>query len=105
MWAQSAAEIGRIVATARRHRGLTQNQLAGELGVTQKWLSEIERGKDTAHIGRVLQVLSFLGVRLEVGEAPWKELRKTASRASARTSLDEILTAHSKVTRDRKRSR
>lgn len=105
MWAQSAAEIGRIVATARRHRALTQSQLARELGVTQKWLSEIERGKDTAHIGRVLRVLSFLGVRLEVGEAPWKERRKFTSPAPGRASLDEILTAHTKAPRDRKRSR
>jgi y4mF family transcriptional regulator len=96
MWAQSAAEIGRIVATARRHRGLTQAQLARAVGAAQDWISEIERGKDTAQIGKILRVLSFLGVRLEVGEAPWAAPRKrTPEKPTGASSLGDILKAHS----------
>ena len=103
MWAQSAAEIGRIVATARRHRGLTQTKLARALGVTQNWISEIERGKDTAQIGKILRVLSFLGVRLEVGESPWV---RTAKRTpDKQTSLGDILAAHSTSARRKRPSR
>ena len=102
MWAQSAAEIGKIVAMARRQRGLTQAQLARAAGVTQNWLSEIERGKDTAQIGRILRILSFLSVRLEVGDAPW--IGKRAPAKPPGTSLDDILRAHSSSTR-RKKSR
>ena len=105
MWAQSAAEIGRIVATARRHRRLTQIQLARALGVTQNWISEIERGKDTAQIGKILRVLSFLGVRLEVGDAPWVGTAKRAPAKLTRTSLGDILTAHSRSVRRKKPSR
>jgi len=105
MWAQSAAEIGRIVATARRHRGLTQTQLARALGITQNWISEIERGKDTAQVGKILRVLSFLGVRLEVGEAPWVGTAKRAPGKLARTSLGDILAAHSTSARRKKPSR
>jgi len=73
LWAQTAAQVGDIIAAARRHRGLTQVELAREMGVTQSWLSQIEKGKDNAQLGKVLRVLSYLGVRLNVGEAPWDE--------------------------------
>ena len=105
MWAQSAVEIGRIVATARQHRGLTQTQLARAVGVTQNWISEIERGKDSAQIGKILRVLSFLGVRLEVGEAPWIGGGKRASDKLRKTSLGDILTAHSTSPRPKKPAR
>jgi HTH-type transcriptional regulator/antitoxin HipB len=107
MWAQSAAEIGRIVATARRHRNLTQSQLARALGVSQNWVSEIERGKDTAQIGKILRVLSFLGVRLEVREAPWiAAAKRTRDRDKLSASpLDDILAAHSTSARRKKPSR
>jgi HTH-type transcriptional regulator/antitoxin HipB len=105
VWAQSAAEIGRVVATARRHRRLTQTQLARALGVTQNWISEIERGKDSAQIGKILRVLSFLGVRLEVGEAPWIGGGRRASDKLPKTSLGDILTAHSTSSRPKKPAR
>ena len=104
MWAQSAAEIGRIVATARRRRGLSQAALARALGVTQNWISEIERGKETAQIGRILRVLSFLGVRLAVGEAPWIAGRKRTPAKSSGISLADLVTAHSTSVRTRKGS-
>jgi HTH-type transcriptional regulator / antitoxin HipB len=72
-WVQTAAQIGGVIAAARRHRGLTQVQLARETGVTQAWISQIEQGKDNAQLGKVLRILSYLGVRLRVGEAPWDE--------------------------------
>jgi y4mF family transcriptional regulator len=72
-WAQTASQVGDIIATARRYRGLTQVELARQLGVTQSWLSQIEKGKDNAQLGKVLRVLSYLGVRLQVGESPWQE--------------------------------
>jgi y4mF family transcriptional regulator len=102
MWAQSAAEIGRIIANARRHRGLTQMALARSLGVSQNWISEIERGKETAQIGKILRILSFLGVRLEVGEAPWTDSAKRAPDKRTGTSLDDILAAHSTSARRKK---
>ena len=93
------------MATARRHRRLTQIQLARALGVTQNWISEIERGKDTAQIGKILRVLSFLGVRLEVGEAPWVGTAKRTPGKVTKTSLGDILTAHSTSVHRKKPSR
>src|SRR5438876_1289917 len=104
MWAQSAAEIGRIIASARRHRGLTQTTLARSLGVSQNWISEIERGKDTAQIGKILRILSFFGVGLEVGEAPWGDRTKRPPPKRSGTWLAAILAPHTPTRHRRKPS-
>jgi y4mF family transcriptional regulator len=94
MWAQSAAEVGSIIAAARRHRKLTQAELARATGTTQTWISEIENGKETAQIGKVLRLLSYLGVRLQIGEAPWL-VRKRPRQIGKSVSLAGIIAAHS----------
>src|SRR5712664_1487518 len=78
MWAQSAAEIGKILATARLQHKLTQAELAQAIGATQTWVSEVEQGKETAQIGKVLRALSHLGVRLQTGVAPWRTPKAAA---------------------------
>jgi HTH-type transcriptional regulator/antitoxin HipB len=93
MWAQSAAEIGKIIATARRHRKLTQAELARAMGASQAWVSQIERGKETAQVGKVLRVLSHLGVRLRTGVIPWSAHEPVASKPDA-VSLANIITKH-----------
>jgi y4mF family transcriptional regulator len=98
MWAHSAAEVGKIIMAARRHRGLTQAELAREIGATQAWVSEVEQGKDTAQIGKILRMLGYLGVRLETGVVPWKQPKpKRSSRAGA--SLSDIIGAHTRPKR------
>jgi transcriptional regulator with XRE-family HTH domain len=107
MWAQSSAEVGKIVAAARRYRDLTQTQLAQAVGVTQNWLSEVENGKDTAQIGRILRVLSFLQVRLEVAEAPWLTQaghKSQEAAAPAAAALGDILAAHVTTSPRRKKT-
>ena len=103
MWAQSAAEIGKIIATGRRHRKLTQAQLARATGVTQTWISQIEQGKETAQIGKVLRILSYLGVRLQVGTAPWS-LRKTRTSHEPSIPLSRIISAHMDAKRAKRKS-
>lgn len=93
MWAQSAAEVGKIVAAARRYRKLTQAELARAIGATQTWVSEVEQGKETAQIGKVLRALSYLGIRLQTGVAPWS-VRKPAAHEPERVSLSDVITAH-----------
>ena len=53
----------------RKHRkaaGVTQAEAAGLCGVGVRFMSELERGKETAEVGRVLQVLDRLGLELRV---------------------------------------
>jgi len=93
MWAQSTAEIGKIIAAARRHHKLTQAQLAQAIGSTQAWISEVEKGKETAQIGKVLRALSHLGVRLQTGVVPWS-VGKSATHEPKGISLSDIISAH-----------
>jgi y4mF family transcriptional regulator len=104
MWAQSAAEIGKIIATARRHHELTQSELAKAIGASQAWVSEVEQGKETAQIGKVLRVLSHLGVRLQTGVVPWLA-RKSAAPRPESVSLSDILATHTDTGTKRSRSR
>ena len=101
MWAQSAAEIGKIIATARRHHKLTQAALAQALGTTQAWVSEVEQGKETAQIGKILRVLSHLGVRLQTGVVPWSAPKASKREASGleTVSLAEVIAGLSQPTR------
>ena len=49
-------ELGRIIRAERRAQGLRQDQLAGAAGVGVRFLSELERGKATARVGKALGV-------------------------------------------------
>lgn len=92
MWAQSAVEVGRIIAAARRHRKLTQGALARAIGASQAWVSEVERGKDNAQIGKVLRTLAYLGVKLQTGVTPWVEGKPSkAGPPTPSVSLESIL--------------
>ena len=64
------AEIGRIVRAARRAQGLRQDQLAGAAGVGVRFLSELERGKTTVRLEKVIAVLDALGCTLRVELPP-----------------------------------
>ncbi len=59
-------DIGAAVRRARRAQGLRQPDLAGACGTSIRFISELERGKATAQIGRVLHVLKMLGLHLSL---------------------------------------
>ena len=64
-----AGALGAAIRTARKAHGLTQSQLAGLAGTGLRLISELERGKASAELGKVLDVLAVLGLRLLVVEA------------------------------------
>jgi y4mF family transcriptional regulator len=68
MIAYDAADIGRQVRLRRKALGLTQAQLAGISGNGTRFISEMERGKPTAQVGKVIDVLHVLGLDLHVEE-------------------------------------
>jgi y4mF family transcriptional regulator len=63
-------EIGTVVRQARLAQGLRQDQLAAAAGVGLRFLVELERGKPTVRLDKVLAVLSALGCRLDVTPPP-----------------------------------
>ena len=63
---RTPADIGRAVAQARKSRKYSQQEFADLTGVGRRFISELESGKPTAEIGKVLQVLTALGLDLEL---------------------------------------
>ena len=61
---QSAADLGRLLRQARKSAGLTLQQAALACNVSVRNLLEIERGKETARVGRVMALLAQFGLRL-----------------------------------------
>ena len=65
----SPAQLGQRFRQARQRAGLTLEALAARTGLSLRFLSELERGKDGASLGRVLQVAAALGVELQALES------------------------------------
>lgn len=59
-------QIGAWVRHARKQSGVTLVDAAALCGVGVRFLLELEHGKSTASLGKVLQVLQRMGLELEV---------------------------------------
>lgn len=59
---RSPADLGDTIAARRKARGYSQQEFADLAGVGRRFISELESGKPTAEIGKVLQVLTALGI-------------------------------------------
>ncbi|MBS2016415.1 MAG: helix-turn-helix transcriptional regulator [Deltaproteobacteria bacterium] len=70
---RSAADVGAWVRSARKAAGKTLVETAALTGVGVRFLHELEHGKSTASLGKVLTVLHRLGLVLSIrprGERP-----------------------------------
>lgn len=61
---RSAADLGAAIRRARKAQGVGLVETAGLAGVGVRFLSELERGKSTASLGKALQVLGRVGLDL-----------------------------------------
>lgn len=61
-------EFGFLIKDSRTRRGLTQASLANQVGVSRKWIVDLESGKATAELGLVLRTLRALGLELDARE-------------------------------------
>ncbi|MCP5024098.1 MAG: helix-turn-helix transcriptional regulator [bacterium] len=61
-------KFGQAVRGRRRALGLTQAQTCDLAGVGLAFLYELERGKPTVRLDKVLQVLQVLGLGLQLGD-------------------------------------
>ena len=58
----SAATFGAAIRQRRREKSLTQTELAELCGVSLRFVSELERGRASASIGRALLLAQRLGL-------------------------------------------
>ena len=64
-------DLGRVMRSRRVESEMTQANLASAVGVSAKWISEVENGKMTVEVGKIMEVLDHLGYALAI--APHKE--------------------------------
>jgi y4mF family transcriptional regulator len=67
----TAASFGAAIKHYRKKVGLTQAQLAELAGLNRTYLSDLEQGKETEQLRRLLRVLKQLGVRMTLQRADW----------------------------------
>lgn len=72
-------QIGQLVKKARKILGVTQKDLALTSGTGLRFIIELEQGKATCQIGKVLTVLHTLGIKLQLtlpaGQGAGKRVR------------------------------
>lgn len=59
---RTAGDIGRLIKAERKRQKVSQVELADFSNVGITFLSQLENGKQTAEVGKVLRVLQTLGI-------------------------------------------
>lgn len=61
---RTPADFGLAIQQSRMARGMTQAELASDIGVSQSAISEIESGKSTIYLRRFLSLARATGLEL-----------------------------------------
>jgi len=61
-------DIAIKIRNERKKQNLTQTELAGLCNVGLRFIVDVEAGKETCQIGKVLKVLDVLGINLDIKE-------------------------------------
>jgi HTH-type transcriptional regulator/antitoxin HipB len=67
----TGASVGPAIRHYRLQAGLTQAELANQVGLTPQYLSGLENGQETEQLRRVIRILKQLGVRMTLDHADW----------------------------------
>ncbi len=63
-------DLAGLIRTRRKALGMTQAELAEQIGVSRYWVLEIERGGRGAEIGLVWRALTALRIEIEMRPLP-----------------------------------
>jgi len=66
MYIKSSKDIAEIVKEARKSQGLTQIKLAKLCNVGTRFIIDLENGKPTCQIDKILVVLNGLGIKVNM---------------------------------------
>ncbi|MBP3041493.1 helix-turn-helix transcriptional regulator [Bacillaceae bacterium Marseille-Q3522] len=61
MYAMNFKQVGKNISNAIAERGITQQQLANELGISKQVMSKIINGKKAINVAELSQIASILG--------------------------------------------
>ena len=56
--------LGQVIQQGRMQQGLSQRELAKQLGISQKWIWEMEQGKPGLLTDRLFKILKSSGITL-----------------------------------------
>ncbi len=62
---KSPEALGRILQQGRLLQGLTQQQIADKLGISQSYVWHLEAGRPTIYTTRLFELMRETGVRLK----------------------------------------
>ncbi|MDF1683242.1 MAG: helix-turn-helix transcriptional regulator [Legionellaceae bacterium] len=60
---QSTQDIGYMIRSTRKQLGVTQSDLALAAGTGLRFIIELEKGKPTCQIGKILDILQVLNIQ------------------------------------------
>lgn len=66
----SPQQLGLVIRATRKTQKLRLDDLAGSAAVGHVFVREVERGKETVQLGRVMRLLAELGIELKLGISP-----------------------------------
>ena len=59
-----AFSFGQVIQQSRLQRNISQRELANQLGISQKWIWEMEQGKPGILMDRLFRILRAVGIKL-----------------------------------------
>ncbi|MHB8908412.1 MAG: helix-turn-helix transcriptional regulator [Syntrophales bacterium] len=67
----TVVDIGAAIRKKRKADGLTLADAAGLCEVGYRFMSDLENGKETVQVGKVLKVLTALGLEMTIAARNW----------------------------------
>lgn len=68
MLVRSTTDLAHLIRDRRSRLSLTQANLAEKVGVSRKWIVDLEAGKRTADVSLILRTIKALDLELDVRE-------------------------------------
>ena len=66
-------QLGALVRQTRKSLGVTQRDLALTSGTGIRFVIDLEKGKPTCEIGKVLMIINTLGIKMSLSAPPSKD--------------------------------
>lgn len=98
-----SAQLGRQARAARQARGLSIREAARQLACSPRFVLELEQGKPTARMDKVLQLMAGLGLELSVDSIDDKSppaediIARVEARANQTLRDEKLARAHDRI--------
>lgn len=68
---ENAHDVGSLIRAHRKSQHLTLEKVSGLSHLGMRFISEVERGKETAELGKVLELLYKIGLDVIIQPRGW----------------------------------